>query len=44
MTKVYDETKGLWEHQTFGITSNLVLKLKDEHYKFIEGTKHENGY
>ena len=37
MTKVYDETKGLWEHQTFGITSNLVLKLKDEHYKFIEG-------
>jgi len=37
MTKVYEGIKDLWKSQTFGITSNLVLKLKDEHFEFIEG-------
>jgi radical SAM protein with 4Fe4S-binding SPASM domain len=37
MTKVYDECKDLWKNRTFGITSNLVFKLKEEHYDFIKG-------
>jgi len=37
MTKVYEECKDLWKHSSFGITSNLVFKLKQEHYDFISG-------
>ena len=37
MTKVHNELKDLWKRQTFGITSNLVFKLKDEHFEFIDG-------
>ena len=37
MTKFYEETKELWPHTSFGITSNFVLKLTDEHWKFIKG-------
>ena len=37
MTKFYEETKELWPQTSFGITSNFVLKLTDEHWKFIKG-------
>ena len=37
MTKFYEETKELWPKTSFGITSNFVLKLTDEHWKFIKG-------
>ena len=37
MTQVYDECKHLWPQSTWGITSNLTFKLKDEHWKFIQG-------
>ena len=32
MTKFYEETKELWPQTSFGITSNFVLKLTDEHW------------
>lgn len=37
MLKFYDETKDLWPNCSYGITSNLVLKLTDEHLHFIKG-------
>lgn len=37
MQEVYDECKDLWENQSWGITTNLVFKLTDEHIKFIQG-------
>jgi len=37
MNKVYEECKDLWPSMSWGITSNLVFKLKDEHYQFIKG-------
>ena len=37
MLKFYDETKELWPNCSYGITSNLVLKLTDEHLHFIKG-------
>ena len=33
----YEETKDLWPNASFGITSNLTFKLKDEHWDFIKG-------
>ena len=33
----YEETKDLWPNASFGITTNLVLKLTDEHMDFIKG-------
>ena len=33
----YEETKDLWPNASFGITSNLTFKLKDEHWDFIQG-------
>ncbi len=38
MQKLYDECKDLWQNRSFGITTNLVLKLKQEHYDFIKYT------
>ena len=37
MQYVYDATKNLWEHQSYGVTSNLVFKLKQEHIDFMKG-------
>jgi len=37
MRKVYDACDGLWDHMTWGATTNLVFKLKDEHKEFIKG-------
>ena len=37
MQYVYDRTKDLWELQSFGVTTNLVLKLKQEHIDFMKG-------
>lgn len=36
MRKVYDAVKDYWDRSSFGITSNFVFKLKDEHFSFIE--------
>tara|TARA_B100002019_G_scaffold279323_1_gene281072 strand:- start:2 stop:1033 length:1032 start_codon:yes stop_codon:yes gene_type:complete len=33
----YEETKDLWPNASFGITSNLTFKMKDEHWDFIKG-------
>ena len=35
MNKVYEECKDLWPNMSWGITSNLVFKLKEEHLKKI---------
>jgi len=37
MIKFYEETKDLWKQNSYGITSNLTLKLTDEHMDFIKG-------
>ena len=37
MRKVYDACDGLWDQMSWGATTNLVFKLKDEHKKFIKG-------
>ena len=37
MQYVYDATKGLWNNQSYGVTTNLVFKLKDEHIDFMKG-------
>ena len=37
MTHVWNETKDLLPNATWGITSNLVLKLDDAHFEFIKG-------
>ena len=37
MQNVYDETKGLWENQSYGVTTNLVFKFKQEHMDFVKG-------
>ena len=36
MRQVYTECKDLFPHSSWGITSNLVLKLTDEHIQFIK--------
>ena len=37
MRKFYEETKDLWPISSYGITSNFVLKITDEHMDFIKG-------
>lgn len=37
MRYVYDECKDLWEHFTWGVTTNLVFKLKPEIVDFMTG-------
>lgn len=37
MRKVYDACNGLWNDMSWGATTNLVFKLKDEHKEFIKG-------
>jgi radical SAM protein with 4Fe4S-binding SPASM domain len=37
MQKVFEACDKLWKKQTWGITSNLVFKLKEEHFNFIRG-------
>ena len=37
MRKVYDACDGLWDQMSWGATTNLVFKLKDEHKEFIKG-------
>jgi radical SAM protein with 4Fe4S-binding SPASM domain len=37
MQYVYDECKNLWPNTSWGITSNLVLKLTQQHIDFIKG-------
>lgn len=37
MHYVWDECKSLWNNMSWGITSNLVFKLKNEHVEFIKG-------
>src|SRR5210317_211819 len=37
MKLFYEETKDLWPNSSYGITTNLVLKLTDEHMDFIKG-------
>ena len=39
MIKFYDGTKHLWPNSTYGITTNLVLKLTDNHLNFIKGER-----
>lgn len=36
MRKVWHECKSLWKNMTWGITSNFVFKMYDEHYNFIK--------
>jgi len=37
MNTVYDKCKELWPSMSWGVTSNLVFKLYDEHIDFIKG-------
>ena len=37
MQYVYDECKSLWQNMSWGITTNLVFKLYQEHIDFIKG-------
>jgi len=37
MRKVYDACDGLWDNMSWGATTNLVYKLKDQHKEFIKG-------
>ena len=36
MKQVYNECNGLWDHMTWGATSNLVFKMDEEHIQFIK--------
>jgi len=37
MQEVYDECKNLWERQSWGVTTNLVFKLKNDVLDFMSG-------
>lgn len=37
MREIWDECKDLWPSMSWGITTNLVIKLTDDHIDFIKG-------